>query len=236
MYIHTYDIYIYRYVYIYIYVCICLWKRNSCFTTFILDFLCWLVFCSNCMWCWWLFPPTVVVLGASIFCPQRFRWLPMGCRIAVGDTTWAVFLYQVHVFIFIHIYICTCTKYIYTHIYIYIHTKLYMYMYVIYLCIYIYIYYIPCTSASIRPKHVSLPPVALLAPLPALAPRRCSTARTDPRAPRGPRGPALQHQDLRPHLATVDLNQKNLCCFCLLFLVANQIKREKKNSFKNVKI
>ena len=71
----------------------------------------------------------------------------------------------------------------------------------------IYIY-IPCT---IRPKHVRRPPVARnLAPLPvALAPRRCSTA-PDPRAPRGPRGPALQHQDLQPHLLTVDLNQKNL--------------------------
>lgn len=61
IYVHTYNIYIY--------VCVFCGKRNSCFTAFILDFLCWPFFCWNCMWFWLLFPPTLVVLGASIFCP-----------------------------------------------------------------------------------------------------------------------------------------------------------------------
>ena len=101
----------------------------------------------------------------------------------------------------------------YVHIYIYIYVQNCICIYVCDISAHVYIY-IPCT---IRPKHVRRPPVARnLAPLP----RRCSTARTDPRAPRGLRGPALQHQDLRHRPLTIDLNQKKplklLCCFCLL--------------------
>ena len=110
-------------------------------------------------------------------------------------------------------------------------------MYVIYLCIYIYIHiYTYVHLHGFVKKHVRRPPVALLAPLP----RDPQTAAPDPRAPRGPRGPALQHQDLQPHLLTIDLNQKDPWNFCVAFACffrceSNQTgKKTKKKQFQEL--